>query len=106
LCRGPRPPVPGGIPTEAARDLRVKLPAGFRRRDTMSASPDSADTDPPPLEPEPRRVTLWCGVCGRSESVTREQLSEYLRGGWPKCHGEAMGFYEGLPPGTKCALNR
>jgi hypothetical protein len=90
-----------GIPVEAARDLRIKLQAWLRRRDAMPTSPDTADSDPPPPEPGPRRITLWCGVCGRCESFTRAQMAEYLRGGWPTCHGVAMGFYEGLPPETK-----
>ena len=48
-----------------------------------------------------RRVTLWCGACGRSHSLSREEVSECIRDGFPRCCGRAMGIYPGLPRGER-----
>ncbi len=33
---------------------------------------------------------ITCHTCGRTEEVTQTDFAKYLRGGWPKCHGQTM----------------
>jgi hypothetical protein len=64
------------------------------------------DADPTrqhrPTGPESRhvrlRVTLWCGVCGRSHTYTREQVLEFIKSRWPVCCGRTMGLGRASPP--------